>query len=192
VKPLRADADWFAEPGLRSHAGELQAFYEANPEYWLMVHGHAPAPGEAAEGFDFTPPEMPYNALPVWLIRERTSRRLLGDLWIATDLLAPGVSHLGFFMVETARHGSWLAAEVHAAYEAWAAGAGARWLRLGVVEINQRATAFWRRMGYVEVRQRSGVVIGALTHRLRVMVKPLPGNSLDDYLAAVPRDRPDG
>jgi RimJ/RimL family protein N-acetyltransferase len=191
VEPLRPDADWLAEPGLRSHASELQAFYEANPEYWLLVHGHAPPPAEAAEGFDFTPPEMPYSALPVWLIRDRATRRLIGDLWIATDLLAPGVSHLGFFMVETARHGSGFAGEVHAAYEAWAADAGARWLRLGVVEANQRATAFWRRMGYVEVRQRGGVVIGALTHRLRVLVKPLPGSSIDDYLAAVPRDRAD-
>lgn len=191
MKPLRSDAGWFAEPGDRSQAGELQAFYEANPEYWLLVHGHAPPPAEAAEGFDFTPPEMPYSALPVWLIRDRSSRRLLGDLWIATDLLAPGVSHLGFFMVETARQGTGFAAEVHAAYEAWAEAGGARWLRLGVVVSNVRATAFWRRMGYVEVRQRTGVVIGALTHQLRVMVKPLPGNSLDAYLAAVPRDRAD-
>jgi GNAT superfamily N-acetyltransferase len=191
VKPLRADADWDAEPGARAHAPELQAFYEANPEYWLLVHGHPPAPGEAAEGFDFTPPEMPYSVLPVWLIRDRASRRLVGDLWIATDLMAPGVSHLGFFMVETARHGSGFAAELHAAYEAWAASAGARWLRLGVVESNLRALAFWQRMGYVEVRQRSGVTIGALTHTLRVMAKPLERNTLAEYFSAVPRDRPD-
>jgi GNAT superfamily N-acetyltransferase len=186
---LRQDADWFAEPGTRSHASELQAYYEANPEYWRLVHGHPPPPGEAEEGFDFKPPEMPYRSLPVWLIRERVSGRLIADLWVATDLLAPGVSHLGFFLIERARQGSGFADELHEAYEAWARGDGARWLRLGVVENNRRATAFWRRMGYVEVTRRSDVVIGALTHQLRIMVKVLPGSTLDDYLAAVPRDR---
>ncbi len=189
MAPLRQDADWFAEPGTRSHASELQAYYEANPEYWRLVHGHPPPPGEAEEGFDFKPPEMPYRSLPVWLIRERVSGRLIADLWVATDLLAPGVSHLGFFLIERARQGSGFADELHEAYEAWARGDGARWLRLGVVENNRRATAFWRRMGYVEVTRRSDVVIGALTHQLRIMVKVLPGSTLDDYLAAVPRDR---
>ncbi|MCU0768178.1 MAG: GNAT family N-acetyltransferase [Burkholderiaceae bacterium] len=189
MAPLRQDADWFAEPGTRSHASELQAYYEANPEYWRLVHGHPPPPGEAEEGFDFKPPEMPYRSLPVWLIRERVSGRLIADLWVATDLLAPGVSHLGFFLIERARQGSGFADELHEAYEAWARGDGARWLRLGVVENNRRATAFWRRMGYVEVTRRGDVVIGALTHQLRIMVKVLPGSTLDDYLAAVPRDR---
>jgi GNAT superfamily N-acetyltransferase len=189
MTPLRAGAVWTAEPGTRSHAPELQAYYEANPEYWLLVHGHPPPPGEAEEGFDYKPPEMPYRSLPVWLIRERASGRLIADLWIATDLLAPGVSHLGFFLIERARQGSGFADELHQAYEAWARGDGARWLRLGVVESNRRAATFWLRMGYVEVTQRSRVAIGALTHRLRIMVKALPGSTLDDYLAAVPRDR---
>lgn len=191
MTPLRADAEWIATEADRSAAAELQAFYEANPEYYEITHGHAPAPDAALKGFDFRPPaDMPYTALPMWLIRERESGRVIGEVSVAIDLLAPGVTHLGFFMVATSRHGTGFAAELHAAYEAWAIRQGARWLRLGVVEAHRRANRFWLRQGYVEVCQRRDYVLGDLSHTLRVMVKPLRSNSLDDYIAAVPRDRP--
>lgn len=191
MTPLRADAEWIATEADRSAAAELQAFYEANPEYYELTHGHAPASDAALQGFDFRPPaDMPYTALPMWLIRERDSARVIGEVSVATDLLAPGVTHLGFFMVATSRQGTGFAAELHAAYEAWAIRQGARWLRLGVVEAHRRAHRFWLRQGYVEVCQRRDYVLGDLSHTLRVMVKPLRSNSLDDYLAAVPRDRP--
>jgi RimJ/RimL family protein N-acetyltransferase len=191
LRPLRADADWIATEADRSAAAELQAFYEENPEYYRITHGHAPAPDAAWQGFDFRPPaDMPYTALPTWLIRERQSGQLVGEVSVVTDLLAPGVTHLGFFMIATSRHGTGFAAEVHASYEAWATGQGARWLRLGVVEGHRRAHRFWLRQGYVEVRQLHDYVLGDLSHTLIVMVKPLAPDTLDAYLAAVPRDRP--
>jgi GNAT superfamily N-acetyltransferase len=190
LRPLKADAHWIATEADRSAAAELQAFYEANPEYYELTHGHAPAPGAALQGFDFRPPaDMPYTALPSWLIRERGSGQVIGEVSAATDLLAPGVTHLGFFMVATSLHGTGFAAELHASYEAWAIGQVARWLRLGVVEAHRRAHRFWLRQGYIEVCQRHDYVLGDLSHTLRVMVKPLAPNSLGDYLAAVPRDR---
>lgn len=190
MRPLRPDADWIATEADRSAAAELQAFYEANPEYYEITHGRAPASDAASQGFDFMPPaDMPYTALPMWLIRDRDSGGVVGEVSVATDLLAPGVTHLGFFMVATSRHGTGFATELHAAYEAWAIGQGARWLRLGVVEAHRRAHRFWLRQGYVEVCQRRDYVLGDLSHTLRVMVKPLGSNSLDDYLAEVPRDR---
>jgi ribosomal protein S18 acetylase RimI-like enzyme len=66
---------------------------------------------------------------------------------------------------------------------------GARWLRLGVVEANRRAEAFWRRHGYVEVRRQHNYVVGDMNHALITMVKPMRGETLRDYLGAVPRDR---
>jgi GNAT superfamily N-acetyltransferase len=192
VKPLRPDARWYAVAADREVAPELQDFYEANPEYWHCVHGHAPGPGEAASGFDFRPPEdMPYSGLPVWVIRDRTTDRIVGEVSAATDLLAPGVIHLGFFVVETALHGSGFATEVYASYEAWAVERSARWLRLGVVAANPRAEAFWRARGYLEVRRRDGYALGDRTHQLIVMMKPIGSNTVADYLAAVPRDRPE-
>ncbi len=125
MMPLHADAGWLAVLAERSSADEVQAFYEANPEYWRVTHGHAPPSGEAAEGFDFRPPaEMPYRDWQIWLVRDRASRRIVGELSVAIDLLAPGVFHLGFFIIESARQGSGLATEVYAAYEAWALAAG--------------------------------------------------------------------
>jgi GNAT superfamily N-acetyltransferase len=192
LRPLRADAAWFAAPADRRVAGELQAFYEANPEYWHLTHGHAPGPDEALHGLDARPPEdMPYGELPMWVIRDRASDAIIGEVDVATDLLAGGVVHLGFFIVATARHGSGFAAEVYASYEAWAIEGGARWLRLGVVAANPRAASFWRAQGYIEVRRRQGYVLGECTHELIVMVKAVGSNTLTDYLAVVLRDRPE-
>lgn len=191
MTPLRSDADWIATEANRSAAAELQAFYEANPEYYKITHGHAPVPDAALQGFDFRPPaDMECSALRTWLIRVHDTGEVIGEVSVATDLLAPRVSHLGFFMVATSRHGTGFAAELHASYEAWALGQGARWLRLGVVAAHQRAHRFWLRQGYGEVCQRHDYVLGDLSHTLRVMVKPLEENTLDAYFAAVPRDRP--
>jgi GNAT superfamily N-acetyltransferase len=191
LKPNRRAADWTAVEADRSITAELQAFYEANPAYWMLVHGHAPAADEAASGFDARPPDgMSYGTLPVWLIRDLASGRIVGEVAVATDLLAPGVMHLGFFIVETERHGTGFAVDVYESYEAWAIERGARWLRLGVVDANPRAHAFWRRLGYVEVCRHEDYVLGDLRHSLIVMVKPVGSNTLADYLAAVPRDRP--
>jgi GNAT superfamily N-acetyltransferase len=132
---------------------------------------------------------MTYSALPVWLIKARPSGRILGEVSVAIDLLAQGVTHLGFFMVEAARHGSGFADEVYAAYEAWAVRQGARWLRLGVVEQHTRAQRFWRRHGYVEVTRRQDYALGELRHTLLVMVKPILPSEMGEYLVRVPRDR---
>lgn len=187
-----SSAGWFTVEREAGDLPELQAFYEANPGYWLLVHGTPPRPDEAASDFDARPPaDMPYRALRNWLVRDTVSRRLLGEVAVVEDLLAPGVMHLGFFIVEDARHGTGLAGELHRCYEHWAIARGARWLRLGVVEPNERAHRFWQRLGYREVRRRGGVDIGERTHVLIVMMKPVGPNSLADYLAAVPRDRPE-
>jgi hypothetical protein len=121
VKPLDATADWYAELAERDCARELQAFYDANPEYWKLTHGHGPQPNAAEEGFDVQPPaDMTYTSLPDWLIRLRGSDRIVGQVAVATDLMAAGVTHLGFFMIETARHASGFGDELYAAYERWA------------------------------------------------------------------------
>lgn len=192
MKPQRDDVSWTAVESDRASLAELQAFYEANPEYWLLVYGRAPERDEAERDFDAAPPaEMSYSALKAWLIRDCTSRRVIGEVSAVVDLLAPGVMHLGFFIIDAARQGTGLAHEVYESYEAWSVGQGARWMRLGVVESNARGWSFWRRHGYVEVRRRDGYVLGDRSHTLIVMVKPIAPNTLDDYLARVVRDRPE-
>jgi hypothetical protein len=53
-----------------------------------------------------------------------------------------------------------------------------------------RAERFWERQGYVQTRLREGVVMGQRTNTLRVMVKPLGENTVQEYLQRVARDRP--
>jgi hypothetical protein len=79
----------------------------------------------------------------------------------------------------------------YAGLEDWMKSIGAQWVRLGVVIGNSRGESFWQRSGYVEVRQRSGIQTGAHTSTVRVMVKPLTGGFVGDYLSMVERDRPD-
>ena len=58
-----------------------------------------------------------------------------------------------------------------------------------VVDIRRRCVR--AQCGYREVRLRRGVPYGKNVNDIRVMVKPLAGGSLADYLAAVARDRPE-
>jgi hypothetical protein len=63
-------------------------------------------------------------------------------------------------------------------------------MRLGVVEGNARAEAFWEKSGYVQVARRERIVMGQKTNSIRVMAKPLFGQSIAEYYALVERDRP--
>lgn len=192
---MRADAalstdEFVARLARREETGEIQAFNDANPEYWLLTHGHPPPPNDAQRAFEVHPPaDMSYREDLWFLLRAAASEEIVGQFACATDLMAAGVYHLGFFIVATRLHGTGFAQRAYQSCEAWADARGARWLRLGVVEANPRAHTFWRRQGYVEVRRREGFALGDHSHVLITMVKPLHANTLAQYLDAVPRDR---
>lgn len=171
-------------------APELQAFFERNPEYFVIVDGDPPGPSAGHDEIvEPIPAGMPYGRQWRLGLREPTGA-LAAMANVTSDLLAAGVWHLGLLIVETARHGNGDARRIHQAFESWAASNGACWLRLGVVQGNARAERFWERLGYVDVRTRAGVAMGRLVHTLRVMVKPLDGDAtLAEYLARVARDR---
>ncbi|WP_408209594.1 GNAT family N-acetyltransferase [Paraburkholderia sediminicola] len=84
-----------------------------------------------------------------------------------------------------------VATRIYEGLEAWLRASGAKWLRLGVIVGNNRAERFWERSGFLDVRRRRGVQMKDRVHSLRVMVKPLTGASLPEYLNVVPRDCPD-
>lgn len=181
--------DFVAQLVKREEIAEIQAFEESNPEYWLQTHGHPPPADNAAKSFEWLPPaEISYSEHLWLLVRHSSTRKILAQLGVAVDLLAAGVYHLGFFMTATPTHGSGFAHRLYEAYERWAFDRGARWLRLGVVDANRRAEAFWRRLGYLEVKRRDGYVLGDRSHVLITMAKPMPGETLQEYLVAVPRD----
>jgi len=187
----------FATPSFRclemndGDVDRVQRFFEANPEYHLAVTGAPPGPGAAREEFDSIPPPD-WRCGKRWLLQFVDGR---GDMAaiadVVADLLVEGVWHVGLFVVATPLHGHGAAHDLYGALEAWMREGGAQWTRLGVVVGNARAERFWQRIGYTEVRQRGGIAMGERVNTVRVMVKPLTGAGLPEYLALVSRDRPE-
>jgi GNAT superfamily N-acetyltransferase len=170
----------------------LQRFFDANPAYFVAVHGEPALPHEAHEEIHGeVPADFSYSEKLVIGYRQ-TDGELAAMASLIVDLLAEHVWHIGLFIVASARHGNGDARRLHDGLEQWAAAQGAQWLRLGVVQGNARAERFWAACGYTQMRLREGLQMGQRTNSVRVMVKPLAGGSFDDYLARVPRDRPEG
>jgi GNAT superfamily N-acetyltransferase len=188
----------FSAAGLQARAlradevPTLQAFYDANPSYFIAINGR-PAPPDAAGGdFDERPP--PHLAWSRrWLLGLfDAAGTIAGVVDLVSDLGVAGVWHLALFMLASDRHGRGEAPACHAALEAWIRGQGAQWLRLGVVAGNARAERFWARQGYLETRVREGIDTGGRVNTVRVLVKPLVAVSspLAAYRGLVARDRP--
>lgn len=184
-------------PGLRTieltpdRESDLQRFFEANPEYFFAVHGEPAGPNEAHEEIHG---ELPtgWSFTKKWLVGYLDAENsLVAMANVISDLLAPGVWHIGLFMVATSRHGTGEAQVLHQGLESWAVSNGASWLRLGVVQGNARAERFWQTLDYIEARTRGGVEMGRLTNTIRVMYKPLAGGTAEQYLSLVQRDRPE-
>jgi GNAT superfamily N-acetyltransferase len=169
----------------------LQRFFDDNPAYFLAVQGEPAGPNDAHEELTGLPPDgWPYTRQCVIGWRDADGR-LAAMAEVVTDLLAPGVWHIGLFIVATARHGGGAARTLMAEIEAWARAGGAQWLRLGVVVGNARAERFWTAGGFVAMRTRGGYRMGSRENVICTMVKPLAGGDLARYLELVERDRPD-
>ncbi len=186
-----------ALPGLRvvelglADEAMLQAFFDANPAYFLVVQGEPAGPSAAREELASTLPDG-------WPFTRRWNLgwvdgdgRLAAMAEVIGDLLAPGVWHVGLFIVETARHGGGDATALYGELEDWARRSGAAWMRLGVVEGNDRAERFWTARGFAVLRSRGGHAMGSRTNVIRTMFKPLRGGTREAYLALVVRDRVD-
>ncbi|MGM9483556.1 GNAT family N-acetyltransferase [Roseateles sp. NT4] len=189
--PASPIADLVAIELTSAHVPALQRFFAANPAYFLAVQGEPARPDDAREEIEEALPEgIPHTKK--WVIGYvRADGEIAALANFVADIFAPSVWNVSTFIVETARHGSGDARRLYDSLEAWARQSGARWLRLGVVIGNARAERFWASLGYVETRVRSGYQIGNQVNELRVMCKPLAGGPLSDYLALVPRDRPE-
>jgi len=169
----------------------LQHFFDANPEYFLAIQGEPAAAHEAREELASEPPAG-WTYTRRWLLGWAEADGTLAAMaHVVSDLLVRHVWHIGLFIVATGRHGTGDAQRLNDGLERWACAGGAHWLRLGVVRGNLRAERFWTARGYVETRTREGVQVGKQTNTVRVMVKPLAGGTVDEYLALVPRDRPE-
>lgn len=168
----------------------LQALFDENPAYFQVVNGRNAGPDEARNEFDEQPPahlSWTRRWLVGWFDRQQN---LVGVAIVVTDLCAPGVWHLGLFLLASRLHGQGLAQPAYRALEDWARRQGAQWMRLGVVAANIRARRFWQRQGFVDLRLRQGVDTGGRHNDLHTCAKALAGGTMTEYLALVPRDEP--
>lgn len=188
---LFAGDGWQASELHQPDVPRLQAFFDANPEYFLTVGGEGPTPATAQEEFDsLPPPEFPFRQrwMLAWTDHDGA---MAGMADVVADLFAKNVWHIGTFIVATALHGRGAAPSMYRQLEQWIRAGGAQWLRLGVVLGNVRAERFWQRQGYAELRRRHDIPMGVRNNTVRVLMKPLAGGTAAEYLGLVGRDRPD-
>ncbi|WP_280151043.1 GNAT family N-acetyltransferase [Piscinibacter sp. XHJ-5] len=168
----------------------LQAFFDANPDYFVGATGQPAEQDEALRELNDSPPAG-WSYTKKWLlgfVDDRGALAGVANVW--SDFLVEGTWHIGLFIVASSLHGSGTAQALHGGLEHWMRNAGGRWIRLGVVKGRERAERFWQRMGYTEVRQRTSIAMGQRVNDLRVMAKPLGDAGLDVYLARMARDNP--
>jgi len=172
-------------------APSLQAFFEANPEYWRVVMESAVPADAARQVFDDRPPaEWRWDRM--WIMgAHQDFGALVAMASIIEGLFDPSIWHVGLFIVAGRLHGTGASGALYASLEEWMRGRGAQWIRLGVVVGNTPAERFWEKAGFIEVRRRYGIEVEGLVRDLRVMVKPLAGGKPGDYLRMVERDRPE-
>jgi GNAT superfamily N-acetyltransferase len=182
-------------PGYRAIAATrddipaLQAFLEANSAYTRLAEGREVAPDDGTLQFhDAPPPDIPFADRWFFLIRDDGTGDVAAVIEVVKDLLAPGVWHIGLFLVAEALHGHGLAHRLHTALEQWSASKGACWLRLGVIAHNTRAVRFWQRVGYGFVCARQAAATGGSVNETWCLVKPLGTATVTDYLTVQRRD----
>lgn len=179
VRELRAD-----------EVPTLQALFEANPDYFVTVGGRPPDSDEAQREFEELPPtHLPYETLWFAGVFDR-AQSLKGLIIHISDLAAKGVWHIALFFIEAGLRGTGSAQELYAALEARVVASGAQWLRLGVIEGNRPAERSWHKCGYDEIRTRLLVNASGQTKTTKIMIKPLAGGQVAEYLRLVPRDEP--
>lgn len=135
-----------APPDLR----DLQQLFERAADYFELTTGRPPARDEAPRAFVGGPPTKNVKdkrVIGVFAPEEM----LVGVLDALTDWPEPGVWAMGMLLLDPAHRSRGLGRAVLAAYEAWAAGEGARSFRTAVVSHHADGIRFLERAGYQRV-----------------------------------------
>lgn len=138
-----------------SDAAELQALFESDPAYALLVEGRLPGPNAGAEAIADRPANYAPGELAKLILRDREGR-----VAAFVDLLRhyprEGIIWLGLIFVAPHARGGLGSKLIQALHET-AARCGFVSMQLGVIEGN-RAQRLYERLGYREIRrtQRAG------------------------------------
>lgn len=169
----------------------LQQFFDDNPDYFRNAYGAEPQPGLAAsEMDDAPPPELPFEQR--WVVGLFSNAGdLCGMATLWRNFIAEQVWLISLFMIARDQYGSGLAQNFYLHLERWMLNREARWIRLGVIEGSTRAERFWAQHGYTEVRRRIDTSHCPASQNIRVLVKSLKNNPLNEYLKLIVRDQPE-
>jgi len=150
----------------------LSALFERCEDFFQLVYGQPPGPAEVQSFFVALPDGKTYDDKFAAAIFD-TDGRVIGALDAIRDYIEPGRWALGLMLLDPEHRGAGFGREVYEGFERWAAGLGARLIRLLVQVQNTGAHAFWTRMGFEQVdtvHQRTGI----LDSECAVMARRVP------------------
>ena len=136
-----------------------QALFERCSDFFALVFGHPPGQAETQSHFTGLPEGRTYDDKFVAGIF--VGDEMAGTLDAIRDHPHPGGWALGLLLLDPAHRGNGLGREVYEGFERWAAGFGAREIRIVVQQQNRRARAFWDGLGFAVERtenRRQGVL----------------------------------
>ena len=155
----------------RADASDLQALFEACPDYHLLGTGCSPTPNAADEMYVELPPGKTLGD-KVLLGLFDDAGCLHGVIDLIRDYPDAGIWYLGLFLLRPNWRSKGVGARIHEALLGWCVSLGAQTIRLGVVERNQAAGRFWSRLGY-EAIATTQAVMGTEANQVIVMARPL-------------------
>ncbi len=155
---------------------EVAALAERCADSAVLVRGAPFRPEEDMRAFLTGGPagKDPADVLKLGVREGVAGGRLVGLMEAVRDYPAEGAWYLGLLLLEPESRGRGLGRAVARAFEAWAAGQGARRLVLSVILENRRALRFWRGLGFEVTRKLPPRRFGAAEHA-RLEMARVPG-----------------
>ncbi len=145
----------------------LQALLERCADYCQLITGAPPKPSAAAALLVDLPPGK--TLADKCVLGLEIGVELIGVLDTVRDYPQPAEWALGLLLLDPRYRSHGLGRQVYQRYEAWAAQAGARHIRLGVCEQNGRAYQFWQRLAFDTVEKQPPQHFGALDNVVILM-----------------------
>lgn len=179
------DAELFSAVGCRaaylwpSDAAQIQALLERSADYSELVTGAPPGPSDGLSLLQDCPEgKTTDDKMVIGLFTDQDT--LIGVLDAIRDYPNPRVWWLGLLLIAPDCRGKGLGQDAYRAFERWAGQQGARRIRVGVIEANQRAYRFWARMGFEPIERRPPRLFGNLAQVVIVMGRSLAAQVLAD------------
>ncbi len=177
-KILNRDIHLFELPGYQVHLlGEetlpaLQGLLERCRDYIQLVTGALPG-SDAAEHMlaDCPPGRSSEDKAVIGVINGDCN--LVAVLDAIRNYPADGCWWVGLLLVEPTQRNQGLGRSIFQAFEQWVGLLGTKYVFLGVVEDNERASRFWQSLGFEVVEKQPPNHFGAMEHVVLTMAHDL-------------------